>query len=84
MAAERELAEDDVGSDGESVVDQLVDDEADHLVHVDLLSLDFDGDVGFVAAEGTIVSHANRLPRAVVTRDGSAGRRLSNRWRITF
>ena len=53
-------------------MDQLVDDEPDHLVHVDLLSLDFDRDVGLVAAESAVVRHTNRLPRAVVTRDGSA------------
>ena len=52
-------------------MNQLVDDEPDHLVHVDLLSLDFDGDVGLVAAESAVVRHTNRLPRAVVTRDGS-------------
>ncbi len=43
---------------------QLVDDKVDHLVHVNLLSLDFSRDVRLVAFEGAVVSYADWLARA--------------------
>ena len=71
VAAEGELAEDDVGGDGEAVVNELVDDEPDHLIHVNLLGFDFDRNVRLVAAERAVVSDAHGLPRAVVARNGT-------------
>ena len=50
---------------------QFVDDETDHLVHVDLLGFDFDVDVGLVALEGAVVSDADGLPSAIVARNGT-------------
>ena len=50
---------------------QLVDDKVDHLVHVNLLSLDFNRDVRLVAFEGAVVSYADWLARAIVARNGS-------------
>ena len=71
MASQRELAENDGRLNVEAVMGQFVDDEADHLVHVDLLGFHFDGDVRLVALEGAVVSNADGLARAIVARNGA-------------
>ena len=71
VAPQRKLAQHDVRRDRKSVVHQLIDDESDHLVHVDLLSFDFNRDIRFVSSKRAVVRDAHRLARAVVARNGA-------------